>query len=83
MFNYNPQEVDCELSNELRMNRIGPTLPLSPQRVAQKRYFAVFKNKTHSVDKTLLQSFFLLKLSDKALILPLMSTSPLRFMLHV
>jgi len=39
MFNYNLYEVDYELSNELKMNRLR--YPYIPQRVAQKRYFAV------------------------------------------
>ena len=38
--------------------------------MAQKRYFAVLR--INSLDKTLLQSLFTLKLLDKALILPLM-----------
>jgi len=56
MFSHNLQEVRAFQRAEVESH----TLPQSPQRVPQKRYFAVLPN------------FFALKLSDKALILPMM-----------
>jgi len=41
MFNYKLSEVDYEFTNELRMNRIR--YPQGHQRVARKRYFAVYE----------------------------------------
>ena len=70
MFN-NLQKVDHELSNELRMSRI--MLQLSPPKGGSENAILMFyEYNWHSLDKTLIESFFALKRLDKALILPLM-----------
>jgi len=70
MFDYNLYKVNYELSHELNLNLIR--YPQDSQRVAQKCCFAVLRIKLTFHDKTMLQSFFEVKLLDEVLILPLM-----------
>jgi len=70
MFNYNLQEIDYEVFNELNMNRIR--YPNSPKGGSETLIRCFISKTDIQLDETLLQSFFALKHSDKALILLLM-----------
>ena len=78
MFDYNLQKVDCQISNELRWIIYVTPKPPPPQKknVWRRNVNSLFYEwNWHSLDETLLQSFFVLKLTDKVLILPMISAS--------